>query len=226
MVGYETGIMFYMKKSFAYYLIGFFWMIMGCEKWYTTEDVSHVSNLPKFELMGGEFISIQKSDTSEFEDPGVTAYADGEELTVYASGEVDLAEVGVYIIKYFALNQDNLLGIAERIVAVTHHNVSGNDLSGTYSTEIWSPVESKMKKIETNGLYESDDVMGFPGYQIHGRFVDLGNNELELIHGEGYFGRYSASEGSYTRSTLAWTIFLIDPPYEGVEIEVLWRKNN
>jgi len=215
-----------MKKSFAYYLIGFLLMITGCEKWYTTQDVSHVSYLPEFELEGGEFISIQRSDTSEFEDPGVAAYADGEELTVYASGEVDLTEVGVYIIRYFALNQDNLLGTAERIVAVTHHDVSSNDLSGTYSTDIWGLVESKMKKTEKNGLYESEDVMGFPGYQIQGRFVDLGNDELELIHGEGYFGRYSGSEGSYTRSTLSWTIFLVDPPYEGVEIEVLWRKKN
>ena len=201
-------------------------ILLGCEKWYATEDVSHVSYLPKFDLEGGEFISILRSDTAEFEDPGATASADGKVLTVYDQGEVDLSEVGVYLIRYYAFNQDRLLGIAERIVAVINHDVSGNDLSGTYTTDIWGPVETKVRKIDVNGLYECDDIMGFPGYEIQGKFVDLGNNELVLIHGEGYFGRYNGSEGSYTRSTLSWTIFLIDPPYEGVEIPVLWRKSN
>lgn len=201
-------------------------ILWSCEKWYTTEEVSHVSYLPVFELTGGEFISMIETDSVEFVDPGVTASADGEPLTVYYQGEVDLAEVGVYLILYSAYNQDGLLGTAERIVAVTHHDVSGNDLSGTYTTDIWGPVESRIRKIDADGLYESDDVMGFPGIEIEGKFVDLGNSDLELIHGEGYFGRYSGSEGSYTRSTLQWSIFLIDPPYEGVEISVLWSKSN
>ncbi len=215
-----------MKKSFAYYLLVIILSLWGCEKWYTTDDVSHVSCLPKFDLTGGEFISILRSDTMEFEDPGVSAIADEQTLTVYAAGEVDISEVGVYLIRYYALNQDELLGTAERIIAVTHHNVSSNDLSGSYTTDVWSPVETKIRKTNSKGLYECDDVMGFPGHEIRGKFVDLGNNELELIHGEGYFGNYAGSEGSYTRSTLLWTIFLIDPPYEGVEIPVLWSKKN
>lgn len=198
----------------------------GCEKWYTTEDISHVSFLPVFEFEGGDFISILRTDSAEFEDPGVEAYSNGRKLSVYASGEVDLSEVGVYLISYQAFNQDDLIGTAERIVAVTHHNVSANDFSGTYTTDVWEPVETKVEKVDVNGLYEVDDVMGYPGYEINGKFVDLGDNELELIHGEGYFGRYSGSEGEYTRSTLAWTIFLIDPPYEGVDISVVWRKEN
>lgn len=215
-----------MRTTFAYFLILVFMTLTSCEKWYTTEDVSHVSYLPQFDLEGGEFVSILRSDTLEYEDPGATARANGEALTVYDQGEVDLSEVGVYLIRYYAFNQDGLLGIAERIVAVTNHDVSGNDLSGNYSADIWGPVETKVRKVDVNGLYECDDVMGFPGYEIQGKFVDLGNNELVLIHGEGYFGRYSGSEGAYTRSTLSWTIFLIDPPYEGVEIPVLWRKSN
>ncbi len=214
-----------MKKSFAYYLIStllFFW---SCERWYTTEDVSHISYLPEFSLEGGEFISLLRSDTIEYEDPGVTAVSDGVPLTVYSAGEVDVSETGVYLIQYYAQNHDGLIGVTERIVAITHHDVSNNDLSGSYTTNIWEPVETKVKKINKNGLYECDDVLGFPGFKIEGKFVDLGNNELELIHGEGYFGKYSGSEGTYTRSTLSWTIFLVDPPYVGVEIPVLWKKN-
>lgn len=215
-----------MRKSFAYYLIVILLFLSSCEKWYKTEDISHISQLPVFDLAGGEFISLQRSDTIEFEDPGVTAEAEGQALTVYASGEVDVSEVGVYLIQYSASNKDKLLGTAERIVAVSHHNVSNNDLSGLYETNIWEIAETKMNKIDVNGLYECDDVMGFPNYEIRGKFIDLGNNELVLIHGDGYFGRYGGSEGSYTSSTLAWTIFLIDPPYEGTEIPILWKKSN
>ncbi len=66
--------------------------------------------------------------------------------------------------------------------------------------------------------------MGYYDLEMPGRFVDLGGNKLVLLNGEGYFGHYAAYEGSYTLSTLSWTIYLLDPPNEGVEIEILWRK--
>lgn len=213
-----------MRTSFAYILLIGTWLISGCEKWYTTEDVSHISQIPVFDMEGGEFISVERQDSVEYEDPGIAASSDGEPLTVYFSGDVDLTEVGVYIIEYFAENKDGLVGKTERIIAVTNTDVSNNDLSGTYTGTNWDPVESKVKKINENGLYECEDVLGFPGFLIEGRFVDLGGNELVLLHGDGYFGQYANSEGTYTRSTLSWTIFLLDPPYEGVEIPVLWRK--
>lgn len=213
-----------MKLNFAHILLLIASLLVGCEKWYTTEDVSHVSYIPEFEMNGGEFISVTVEDSAEFEDPGVTATSNGEPLIVYASGEVDLTEVGVYIITYYAENSDKIKNTADRIVAVTNDDVSDNDLSGDYSGTIWDPVEAKVKKVDEKGLYESGDVMGFPGFPVPGKFVDLGNGELVLINGEGFFGRYAPSEGTYTRSTLSWTIFLLDDPYEGVDIPVLWRK--
>ena len=215
-----------MRASFAYILLIVPWLMSGCEKWYTTDEVSHISYIPVFEMIGGDFISMERQDSVEFEDPGVTASSAEVPLTVYTAGSVDLTEVGVYLIEYFAENNDGLVGKAERVVAVTNDDVSNNDLSGTYTGTIWDPVESKVKKIDENGLYECEDIMGFPGFEILGRFVDLGGNELVLLHGDGFFGRYANSEGTYTRSTLSWTIFLIDSPYEGVEIPVLWRKKN
>lgn len=213
-----------MRTSFAYILLLGPILMTGCEKWYTTEEVSRVSYIPVFEMVGGEFISMERQDSVEFEEPGVKASADGEPLTVYYAGDVDLSEVGVYLIEYSAENNDGLVGKAERVVAVTNSDVSKNDLSGTYTGTIWDPVESKVKKIDENGLYECEDVLGFPGFEMKGRFVDLGGSELVLLHGDGFFGRYSNSEGNYTRSTLSWTVFLLDPPYKGVEIPVLWRK--
>jgi len=201
-------------------------LISSCERWYTTEDASHISYLPVFTLEGGEFISVVRSDTAEFTDPGAIATSNGEELTVYPAGEVDLSKIGVYIIRYYAQNADGLVATADRIIAVTHYDVSDNDLSGTYTSEQFSIVESKVKKKDPSGLYECEEVLGYYTLSMPGQFVDLGEDDLVLLPGEGYLGRYAASEGEYTRSTLNWTISLLDPPNDGIEIPVLWRKQN
>jgi hypothetical protein len=201
-------------------------LLGSCEQWYTTEDASHVSYLPEFTLEGGEFISVVRSDTAEFTDPGATATSNGEELAVYPAGEVDLSKIGVYIIRYYAQNADGLVATADRIIAVTHYDVSNNDLSGTYAGTNWDPVESKVKKKDDAGLYECEEVLGYYTLSMPGQFVDLGEGELVLLPGDGYLGRYAASEGEYTLSTLSWTISLLDPPNDGIEIEVLWRKQN
>jgi hypothetical protein len=215
-----------MRKTLAY-LILMVTVLTACDKWYTSDDVSHVSYLPKFTLVGGDFISVLRSDTAEFVDPGVTAESDGKSLTVYYSGNVVDSVVGVYIITYYATNQDGLLSTAERIVAVTEFDVSGNDLSGNYETSVFGTlVSSKVKRIDSAGYYESDDVMGYPGLKMPGHFVDIGNSQLVLLHGEGYFGKYGGSEGTYSQSTLSWTVNLLDEPYKGSVIPVTWRKTD
>jgi hypothetical protein len=213
-------------RNVTLYIVMIMLLTAGCEKWYTTEDASHVSYLPEFTIEGGEFISVLRSDTAEYSDPGATASSNGEELTVYPAGAVDLSKIGVYIIRYYAQNSDGLVASADRVVAVTHYDVSGNDLSGTYTGTNWDPVEMKVKKKEVNGLYECEEVLGYFTLSMPGKFVDLGESELVLLPGEGYLGRYAASEGEYTRSTLSWTIGLLDPPNDGIELDVLWRKQN
>jgi hypothetical protein len=225
LVGHET-LKDRMRKVFQNIALLMALIFSSCEHWYTTQDASHVSYLPEFTLEGGEFISVIRSDTAEYTDPGATAISNGKDLTVYATGEVDLTKAGVYIVRYYAVNEDGLTGTADRIVAVTHYNVSDNDLSGTYTGTLWEPVESKVKKKYAAGLYECDEVLGYYNLSMPGRFVDLGENELVLLAGDGYLGHYAASEGEYTPSTLSWTIGLLDPPNEGIELTVLWRKKN
>jgi hypothetical protein len=213
------------KHIIGYIIIMSFFL--SCTKWKETEDVSHVSQLPKFELTGGEFISFVKDEQSDFTDPGVLATVDGEPVSVISSGSVDLSEPGVYIITYYAQNKDFLSNTVERIIAVTHEKVTNNDLSGKYTGTVWSPqVEMKVTKVDEKGLYKCSEVMGYPGFEMKGRFVDIGDNELILLHGEGFFGNYSASTGYYTRTTLSWTIFLEDEPYTDVQIPVTWRKTD
>jgi hypothetical protein len=211
-----------MRRFITYGLI----LVLGsaCEKWYTTEDVSHISELPEIILEGGEFVSFVRNDTLEYTDPGASAFSNGKELTVHAFGMPDLSKVGVYLIRYYAENADDLFYITDRVIAVTYEDVTHNDLSGTYEGTNWETVESRVKKVHLQGLYECQEVLGYYDLEMPGRFVDLGNNELVLLNGQGYFGRYAASEGNYTLSTLSWTVSLIDPPNEGIEIEVLWRK--
>jgi len=214
----------YIKYCFLFTLL-----IVGCKKWPTTDDVSHVSELPVFTLTGGDFMVFEKSETGFFKDPGVSATSAGVELSVYSQKSVDtikLSEVGVSFVYYYATNSDGLSSSTQRIVVVREIDVTKNDLSGTYIGTFWDQMESKVKKIDPQGLYKVEEVFGYPGAKMSGRFVDMGDNELVLINGEGDFGRYKASEGNYSRSALSWTISLIDPPYEGVDITVTWYKKD
>jgi hypothetical protein len=229
-VGYKTLVYivkFGMIKFYTGILLILF-LLTGCDKWNTTQEVSHNSELPVFTLKGGEFISVSKSDSGEYTEPGVTAKSGESELSVYSYTpvKIELNKVGVYNIFYTAQNADGLQATAQRIIAVTDVDVTNNDLSGTYTGTLWTTTEATVKKIDPKGLYKTDDVMGYPGASMPGKFVDIGNNKLVLINGTGYFGRYKSSEGTYSRSTLSWTVSLTDDPYNGIELPVLWRKKD
>lgn len=218
------------KLNFLIFVV----LFISCEKWDETADISRVSYLPQFELSGGEFISVVQNEDDEFIEPGVKAYVDGNEVNVslqfagqnfdISTNTVDLSTPGVYIRTYYAENSDGVSNTAERLIAVTHEDVSENDLTGTYVGTLWDPVTTKVKRKDKKGLYEAEEVMGFPGFSMPGRFVDIGRNELVLLPDEGYFGRYGASEGRYSNRTLSWTIFLLDDPYEGIQLPVTWIK--
>jgi hypothetical protein len=200
-------------------------VLLSCEKWYETADVSHVSYLPEFTLVGGDFISILRQDSGAFDDPGVEARVNGSIVNVYyAYNYVDITTPGIYIILYYAENAEGFSKTTERIVAVTEEDVSANDLSGTYTGTNWEPVEVSVIRVNEDGLYKMDDVMGYPGFTMPGRFVDMGDGKLVLLPGEGYFGEYDVSEGQYTQRTLSWDINLLTDPYKGYVIPVTWRK--
>ena len=191
-----------MKQLIRYSLILF--LFSSCEKWYTTEDVSHVSGSSGIHPGRGRVYFISPERHYGIHRSGSNCYFSGnEELDVFAYGTVDLSRVGVYSILYYAQNQDKLIEMTQRIIAVTSEDVSSNDLTGTYESSNWSLVESKVKKMNEDGLYECEEVMGYYDMEMPGRFVDLGDNKLVLLNGDGYFGRYAAYEGTYTLSTLA-----------------------
>ena len=214
-----------MRKGYTIGLIVLTAMLVSCEKWYETADVSHVSSLPLFTLEGGDFISIIKQDSGEFEDPGATAWVNGSEvmdiLSLQLCGRNDTGRLQCNLL---CGKRRRILQYRLRIVAVTHEDVSSNDLSGTYAGTNWEEVEVAVIRVNEGGLYKMEDIMGFPGYPMPGRFVDLGQEELILLPGEGYFGEYDASVGQYTNRTLSWDVILLTAPYEGYVIPVTWRK--
>jgi hypothetical protein len=204
---------------------GVVFMISGCEPWNETADASQLSQLPVFEIIDGDFQSFVVTDSAEYSDPGALALSNGKPLEVIAVGEVDLTEIGIYTITYYAKNSIGLWSSDERIVAVTWNDVSGNDISGSYTGTNWDPqTEMTVQKIHPDGYYQCTEVMGFPGTTVSGNIVDLGNHELVLVHGEGDFGRFNDGLGAYTLSSLSWPVILLDDPYNGLEVEVFWSK--
>lgn len=203
-----------------------FLVFVTCEPDHETIDVSAISELPKFNYLGGQFISFEKGSLVTYVDPGVIATVGDEEVDVLYEVPVaiDVNQAGAYVIYYYAQNEEHLVSRGRRIISVTNGDVSDNDLSGDYIINIWEPVEVKVKKLNDQGWYSCSDVLGYPGVETKGEFVDIGNNQLYLLPGESDFSEYWFSEGTYSFTTLSWDISFIEDPYYGIEIPVTLIK--
>lgn len=218
-------ILTHSTRGMKYFLILNILVFTSCEKWYDTKEVSHISTFPKIEITGGDFLSFVVNDSAVYEDPGAKAFDNGTSLAVYSSGEVDLSKIGVYFIQYYAENSDGIYSRGERVVTVTRTNESSRNLSGTYEATKWEPfAQMKVERVDSKGLYKCSEVFGFPGTKMRGRFVDLGKDQLVLLHGEGDFGKYASVGGTYTLTTLNWTIYLLEGAYAGAGFAVEWKK--
>ncbi len=199
--------------------------MITCDKWDDSADISHISYLPEFDMTGGEFISIIQ-DSADYRLPPIRVTVEGKDVSwYYLNNYYDAETPGVYIITYYAENDEGFSKTADRILSVTYEDVTNNDLSGDYERNAYGPAEMRITKLDSRGLYKCEDVLGFPGAPMPGRIVDLGNNSLALLPGEGYFGKYDISEGSYTNRTVSWTVILLDPPNTGIEVPVSWSKS-
>ena len=217
-----------MKLKIEYIVLILIFVLTACNAWDESADVSEISYIPTFELEGGQYLSYMVNELDTFIDPGAKAYENGEEISVYTYGDTTVHpdKEGLYVVVYYTYNSYDMLGVEYRYISITSEDVTQNDLSGDYTGTIWSPqVEMKVTKLNDKGYYKCGDVMGYPGAEMKGQFVDLGKHKLILLPGEGYFGKFAASEGAYTLSTLSWTIKLISEPYDGIAIDVAWYKN-
>ncbi len=220
-----------MKKYIIIILFPLTLILYECEPDHETVDVSDVSQLPKFSYNDGQFISFVKGSRASFTDPGATAYVDDKEVRIVAlrPDSINTQEANVYVIYYFAQNDDGIISEGRRIVAITHEPIRESNLEGKYRTSTsygWPAVEAKVRKKNDAGWYSCTEILGFPGVETKGEFVDIGRGELYLLPGESFFGDYDISDGDYTFTSLSWSVFLIDDPYAGIEIPVVLIKTD
>ena len=220
-------------RRLIYYIliIPIMFLFQHCEPDHETVEVSKVSPLPVFEYYGGQFVSYVKGAIDVYEDPGVVARVGDNEVrwARFAPNVISGDEADVYVIFYFAENEDGLISEGRRIVAFTHEDVSTNDLTGKYLTSTsygWPAVEAKVKKLNNKGWYSCTDVLGFPDLEIKGEFVDIGRGELYLLPGKSFLGDYDLDEGRYTFTSLSWSVILTEEPYTGIEIPVVLLKSD
>ena len=126
-----------MKKNIIFYtlvlLLGFF---ASCKKDDVVQTdsqvgISHITYYATITLKGDQYMSVVKGGT--FTDPGATATAKGQPLTVTVTGSVNTAVAGMYILTYTAVNSDGFSASQTRTVAVLPSaEQPGVDLSGTY----------------------------------------------------------------------------------------------
>ena len=204
-------------------------LLQNCEPDHETPDVSIVSELAKFEYVGGQFISFVKGTVAAYDEPGVYAFVGDKEFDVTSRTlePVNPNKEGVYIYEYFAENDEGIVSKGRRIVAVTTEDVRNNeDLSGKYVTYGFGvAVEAKVKKKNDIGWYSCSEVLGYPGVEVNGEFVDIGDGVLYILPGDSYFGKYDLYKGNYTFTSLSWDILFIEPPNDGVLIPVTLIKS-
>ena len=96
-----------------------------------TVGISRIVYFAQLNLKGSPYMSVVSGQT--FTDPGCTASAGGDSLTVTASGTVNTSQPGIYTITYTALNAQGFAATTSRTVAVLPGaELAGVDISGSY----------------------------------------------------------------------------------------------
>ena len=96
-----------------------------------TVGISQIVHFAQLNLQGSPYMSVVEGQ--EFADPGCTAQAGGDSLTVTTSGSVNSTQVGIYVITYTAVNKQGFPASITRTVAVLPSaELAGVDISGSY----------------------------------------------------------------------------------------------
>ena len=199
----------------------------------TTQDHSLITNYVVFELKGGDFINVPVG--TSYEEPGVIATEGGEDVTsqVVISGAVDINKMGIYMVKYSAVNKDGFASSVYRTVAVYDPTIVVSIPSGTYTvaqgthrlnpkTGAIVPYDGYKVNIKEAalGIYQVSDYLGGyydkragygPAYAMKG-YMKLNNNyTLEILSGDvaGWSDSYEDfKDASYdpTTGVLKWSV--------------------
>lgn len=168
-------------KKIIYSFILFCSMVsfIGCEE-ITTEDTSRLTYYVAFELKG-DAIQLVTVNTP-FVDPGVNATLKGVDALdrVEVSGSVDANTIGLYKVKYSAVNEDGYSTSISRTVIVCNPAITA-DMSGTYKVAAGSYRLRAGAKVS------------FSGYPITVTKVAPGFFSVSDFFGGYYYPRLAAS---------------------------------
>jgi hypothetical protein len=166
--------------------------------------ISKVTYYANMVLNGNQYMSIVKGST--FTDPGATATAEGQTLTVTTSGTVDVNTPGIYNITYTAVNKDGFPASLTRTVAVlSMAEQAGVDISGEY-IYVGSSYTSTVTKLAP-GFYSTDNCWG--GSSIPAMFICTDGKNIEIPQQTaGGYGLIAGSGTLTSSGALTYTVTL------------------
>lgn len=166
--------------------------------------ISKVTYYANMALNGDQYMSIVKGST--FTDPGATATAEGQTLTVTTSGTVDVNTPGIYNITYSAVNKDGFPASVTRTVAVLPMaEQAGVDISGEY-IYVGSSYTSTVTKLAP-GFYSTNNCWG--GSSIPAMFICADGKNIEIPQQTaGGYGLIAGSGTLTSSGALTYTVTL------------------
>lgn len=158
----------------------------------TEEDPieSTITNFPAFEFEQLEIIAVGDSFT-----PDAIALEGENEIDVVINGSVDSDSVGIYNIRYSAINSDGFDGSATQTVVVHDPSIVGTDVSGDiYDTNTPTRTGNISLVPGTTSIFYATD-MGGSG--ILPLYFQMDGNEMYVIPQPYNYSTVNDAVGTY-----------------------------
>ncbi|MCB0654112.1 MAG: DUF5012 domain-containing protein [Saprospiraceae bacterium] len=196
----------------------------SCTKELETENLSRTTFFADLTMAGAPVVFQPIGEA--FNDPGVTATENGDEIPVVVSGSVDVNTPGFYNISYSAVNSDGFASSLSRTVIVYENG----DVVGIYDgTRVG--VSGGLILLSTNpgGGYFISDLLG--GYYEFGRSygndyaapstIQISGNTVTAGVGNCAFGPVELTNGEISddHQTMTWRATLVDYAF-GFDVEL------
>jgi hypothetical protein len=228
-----------MKNILYAFIAALLFLTYGCKRDLTSKGVSSVTDYVVFNLTGGSQVSIARGKA--FVDPGYKGTEGTKDMTssVKVTGTVDGMKVGMYSLKYSAVNSDGFSSSTDRTVIIYDPAAPATDLTANYLAGVrrvapaasYSGLKVSIKKMAPGFFYVSDFLGGFyaqgrnylvlygSGYELEGYMQLNADNTLTLIssHSSAWGDSLNKlTNGVYDPATqsLSWDAFYTTSNYD------------
>jgi len=189
---------------------------------------STITNYPQVELNGDILMLVENGST--FEDPGIVATVQGEEVEYETTGSVNTSTPGKYVLTYSAYNDDGFAATIKRTIYVYENNGTvagfweGSSGNGTGFPVLISTTDDSNTFEITDilvGHYEYGRKYG-PAYAAPSTIIVSGNS-VNSPGGSNAFGFWSVDAPSISddQNTLTWGTTLVGQGFglSGLKLE-------